>query len=75
MEFDPTFLTDIAFFSKVAVLIVLGMVVGFTVVIFVEVRTLNKIISQSFASTIVTGTALLLILAAVSLFFIGLAIL
>lgn len=68
-------LIDPTFFLKVGILLVLAIFTLFTFVIFVQVRTMNKLVSQSFASMLVVVLSLGLLLFSISLFFLSLAIL
>jgi hypothetical protein len=72
---DFTQLLTLAFVLKIAVLIVLLGYIIFTIVVFVQVRTMNRLISVSVASTIISVLSVIHILLALALFVITLAIL
>lgn len=60
---------------KIAVLLLLALYIAFTFVVFVQVRTMNKIVSQATSSKILTVLALLQVFLSLSLFLIALDIL
>lgn len=60
---------------KIAVLLLLALYIAFTFVIFVQVRTMNKVVSQGPSSKILTVIALFQILLSLSLFLVALGIL
>lgn len=60
---------------KIAVLLLLALYIAFTFVVFVQVRTMNKVVSQATSSRILTVLALLQVFLSLSLFLIALGIL
>jgi len=66
---------DSSFFIKIAVLIVLFMFTVFTLVILNQIRTMNRIITQSVVSSVLFLVALGLVFASMSLFLLATVIL
>lgn len=60
---------------KIAVLLLLALYIAFTFVVFIQVRTMSKVVSQAASSRILTILALLQVFLSLSLFLIALAIL
>ncbi|MBI1982276.1 MAG: hypothetical protein HYY87_02295 [Candidatus Levybacteria bacterium] len=60
---------------KIAVLLLLALYIAFTFVIFVQVRTMNKVVSQPTSSKTLIVLALLQVILSFSLFLIALDIL
>lgn len=60
---------------KISLVLLLGLFTIFLVVVVVQVRTMNRLITQTFVSTALFITSILLLLAAISLFLASIVIL
>lgn len=74
MTIDPA-IFGLMSIVKIGLVLLLGLFILFLVVVVVQVRTMNRLINQTFVSTALFVISILLLLAAISLFLASIVIL